>query len=34
MESAQRKPNVPENFVNPLGIDFSARVKQGTWGNQ
>jgi hypothetical protein len=32
METAQRKLNVPENFVNPLGIDFSARVKRGTWG--
>jgi len=24
--------NVPENFVELLRIDFSARVKRGTWG--
>jgi hypothetical protein len=30
METAQRTLNVLENFVNPLGIDFPARVKRGT----
>jgi hypothetical protein len=34
METPQRKLNVPDNFVNPLGIDFPARVKRGTGGNQ
>jgi hypothetical protein len=29
-ERAQRDLNVPEKFVAPLGIDFSARVKRGT----
>jgi hypothetical protein len=29
-KTPQRTLNVPENFVNPLGIDFPARVKRGT----
>jgi hypothetical protein len=29
-KTPQRTLNVPESFVNPLGIDFPARVKRGT----